>query len=73
MVVELRGDRFHARQQAARNPGEVMMLVVVTNIVRKQIEGAIVAVGFLAWNEFAMLGNKMTGHRMQAHAEEAPK
>ena len=46
---------------------EVMMFVVVADIKGDHVEGAVVGVGLEALVEHVVLGNEVTGDRVQAH------
>ena len=51
-----------------RDIGEVVVLVVIPHVKGKPVEGTIVGVGLLPGLIDEMLGNKMAGHGVYAHA-----
>ena len=68
-IIVLRGQRTHFGQVEARHPGEVVVLVVVADIVRQEIERTIVGIRLLPVHKFIVLGNEMTRNRMQAQTK----
>ena len=69
-IVEFRRDGANLRQAAAGHLGEVVVLVVISNIVNQSVKWAIVAVCFLTRSVLKMLSNQMATNRMKAHANQ---
>ena len=84
LIVELVGDAVQLRQPGPRDRGEVVMLVVQTNVVCEVIENAVVGVGLwdgdfvggvgcvlLGLLENVVLGDEVAGAGVQRAREEA--
>ena len=68
IIVILRGKCPHHGKSPSRNPGKVMMLIVISNIPADEVEWTIIGVCFNSFNKDIMLGDEVTCHWMKAHA-----
>ena len=50
-----------------------MVLVVVAHVEGEEVEGAIVAVGLLAFHEHVVLGDEVTRHGVNPHSQKASR
>ena len=57
-------------QKTARDAREIVMLVMVANVVGHVIHNTVVRVSLLSFDELVMLRDRVSGHGVNAHAEE---
>lgn len=69
-VVVLRRDLLHPVQPGAGDPGEVVVLVVVPDMPRHQVQGPVVRVRLLLWAEHVVLRDEVARHGVHAAANE---
>jgi len=69
VVIELTGNLLDLWQTRPWHFGEVVVLVVITNIKIQQINGSIIRISFNSLDECIVLCDEMTCYRVQTHAQ----
>ncbi len=67
LIIEMNDWAYH-RQAASWDAGEVMVLVVVPDVESQQVEGSVIRVGLVAFEEHVMFSYEVSWDGMQTHS-----